>query len=134
MALLDTVPSSNNAMAYMIGAVAFQRSFTELYAVIQDAAPGSVEEARETFNEGMHLSSSAVLDVARKYVVQVYGGQCDVQEMKAALKGYMAEAQDRFVMRAAEIEVVKIENWLRDVHSSEQLSSDWKDAADAFRS
>lgn len=133
MALIDTVPSSSSAMAYMIGAVAFERGFTELYATLQEMCPADLADAQSLFIEEMHRSDSPVLAIAHKAVVNIYGGQCDIHQMQAALKGYMAESEDRFILRAAEIEVVRLQNDLSNLISDGHCNDGWSGGSDTFR-
>lgn len=132
MGLLDTLPSSYNTLEYMIGAVAFERSFAELYHVLQEENPCGVQEGALIVIEALLAGEEPYIAVAHKGVVHVYGGECSFEDMRHCLKGYIAEARERFVMRAAEVEVVQARanlNALYDIAPDEG----WASAGDAFK-
>jgi hypothetical protein len=132
MGLLDTLPSSYHTLEHMIGAVAFERSFAELYSVLQDSDPCDVSEGAGIVIEAIRNGESPYIDVAHKGIVHVFGGECGIDDMKYALRGYLAEAEERFVMRAAEVEVVQMRANLK-AFFDDGLPESWDDAASAFK-
>lgn len=128
---IETVPENGSALAHLIGGIAFERSLTESYSTIQEQGATGVSEAYRTFMEEMASPGSPCHEIARTYIVQVFGGRCGIQQMEAALRGYMAEAEERFVIRASEIQLDRLEMQLADV--AEFATADWSDAAAIFR-
>jgi hypothetical protein len=115
MGLLDTLPTNDKTLEYMIGAVAFERSFAELYHVLQDNEPCNPREGALIVVQALIAGDSPYIDVAHKAVVHVYADEVSFADMRHCLTGYIAEARDRFVMRALEVEVsqmhAKLDAW-----------------------
>jgi hypothetical protein len=132
MGLLDTLPSSHNTLSHMVGAVAFERSFAELYACLQRHDPCSPSEGLEIVSEAILSERTPYIDIVRASVAAVFGGECDTSEMRYALKGYLAEAAERFVTRAAEVESVHVRANLNSLYGSGE-DGGWSDAAAAFK-
>jgi hypothetical protein len=130
--LIDTLPTSYNSLEHMIGAVAFERSFAELYSVLQDNDPCSVSDSVSIVIEAIRKGESPYIDVAHKGIVHVFGGQCGFDDMEKALAGFLAEAEERFIMRAAEVEAVQIRANLKAFFDDGSPES-WDDAASAFK-
>lgn len=132
MGLLDTLPSSFKTLEYMIGAVAFERSFAELYHVLQEENPCGIHEGASHVIAALIAGEDPYISVAHKGVVHVYGGSCSFSDMDHCLKGYIAEARERFVLRAAEVEVVQTRANLNALYDAVSESS-WADAANEFK-
>lgn len=133
MGLLDTLPSSYKTLEYMIGAVAFERSFAELYHVLQDESPCGVEEGAVIIIEALKNGEEPYIGVAHKGIVHAYGGECSFEDMRHCLKGYVAEAEERFVMRASEVEIVQARANLNALYGEDHGDGSWSDAAARFK-
>ncbi|NTF17426.1 hypothetical protein G6L37_03240 [Agrobacterium rubi] len=131
MGLIENAPSSHR-FEYMIGAVAFERSFAELYHVLQENSPCSTEEGMAIVVDTIEARERPYIDVAYKGIVHVYGTGCNYSEMELCLAGYIAEARERFIMRAAEIEVANLRANLNALYGATD-DEPWEDAADAFK-
>lgn len=132
MGLFDPMPSSHNVTNHMIGAVAFERSFVELYTRLQQTDPCDVSEGLAIISEAIRAEEPPYIDVARAAIVGVFDGGCGAKEMKYALRGYLAEATERFVLRAAEVETLHVRANLNALYGS-GADAGWGDAADMLR-
>jgi hypothetical protein len=87
---------------FLVGVIAFERSFTAIHIVLSNAGTSDFE----TFKAEFRNRNSAVRKIAHGEIMKLFGGGCGQAEMKGALDGFAMEAKERYAFRTAEAEAL----------------------------
>lgn len=121
MSLLESMPSSFNATPFLLGAVAFHRCFHGVYDEMcgmgYDIAEGKDRLEHVLANPGARANQMLVGELKH-----LLGRAPEPAELAYAAKGFLAEAEDRYVMRASEIEIVRMQERLSGIEASDGSS------------
>lgn len=130
MSLLESMPSSYNAMPYMIGAVVFHRCFAGVYHEMSELGyhgPEGGEYLEDVIKDRQSLPYRMFAGELR----HLLGRSPEGKELDYALQGFLSEARGRYVYRSAEIEVVRTQEKIARLSEFEDVP--WQDAGALFR-
>lgn len=132
MNLLDSIPSPSQpsqAVAYLLGAVAFHRCFYGVY----DEMTGmgyDIEQGRNRLDEVVRNPGSRAYQMLVGEMRHLTGYEVGLDDLELAARGFLAEAANRYVGRAAEFEIVRMQERLSGIREFDDRS--FQDAASHF--
>lgn len=130
MSIVESMPSSYNATPYFLGAVAFHRCFYAVYDEMCELGY-DIAEGKGRLEDMVANPGSRAHQMLAGEIKKMLGRPADDTEFRYAVKGFLVEAEDRYVMRASEIEIVRTQTLLAGMEEFD--SGSFRDAAEIFR-
>lgn len=129
MNLLDSIPSPAQATTYLLGAVAFHRCFYAVYDEMNEMGY-DIAEGKNRLEDVIQNPGSRAYQTLAGELKQMMGVAASKEEFNLAARGFLAEADSRYVTRAAELEIVRMQERLSGLQSFDDVS--FQDAAAHF--